>query len=406
MKSLKNLYCYGPGPSSSHTIGPMRAALHFKRLLNDLEFDQINVVLYGSLALTGKGHHTPDIIIETLNDYFIKVDFDYFSNVSHPNTMTFSAINGDEEILRRTYQSIGGGAIICLEDDKVQDADTYPFKNFEEIKQYLKDNNYQKISQIVYDFEDDDIKEYFEFIFSKMVESVDHGLSIQGQLQAGRNLFIDRNAKKIYEEALKANNNFEKRTAFLAAYAYAVGEENASQHMVVCAPTCGSSGVVPSIVYYLYHHCHIKKDKIISGLMTAGLVGDVFKQNATISGAVGGCQAEIGVAVCMATALLCDVYDLNIYQIEYGCELAMEHQLGLTCDPIDGFVVIPCIERGAVGAVRAYAAYLFAKVVSKARRNFVSLDDIVATMKITGSAIPNEYKETSVGGIAKVKETK
>lgn len=404
MKSLKNLYCYGPGPSSSHTIGPMRSALHFKKQLVGLEFDCIEVCLFGSLALTGKGHHTPDIILDVLKDYFVNLNFDYKSKLEHPNTLIFKAINKDEVILKRTYYSIGGGTILCLEDNSLKDDDIYPFADFNDIKNYMDKHQYTNLHQLVFDFEDKDIESYFEFIFDKMIESVNNGLNSHGQIQAGKTLFIDRNAPDIYKCASSLTNEMEKRVSFMSAYAYAVGEENASGHMVVTAPTCGSSGVIPSILYYLYHHLHFSKQKLIKGLMSAGIVGNVFKQNATISGAVGGCQAEIGVAVCMATALLCDVNNLNIYQIEYGCELAMEHQLGLTCDPIDGFVVIPCIERNAVGAVRSYEAFLFAKVISKARKNFVSLDEIVKTMNITGQALPREYKETSEGGIAKIRK--
>lgn len=406
MKSLKNLYCYGPGPSSSHTIGPMRAAEHFKNAVKNMTFDIIHVTLYGSLALTGKGHHTPDIISKTLKDYFNRVDFNYLADVEHPNKLTFEAILNDETVFKRTYYSIGGGTILCKEDTSLNDNDVYPFKNFEEIKQYLNEKHYASLSEIVLEFEGNDIYDYMSDIFNKMVKSIHDGLKETGKIQAGRDLFIDRNAARILQEAKTCTTNSEKRLTYLTAYAYAVGEENGSGHNVVTAPTCGSSGVVPAVVYYLYHHCHIGKDKLVKALMSAGLIGDLFKQNATISGAVGGCQAEIGVAVCMATAIFCDVYNLSIYQIEYGCELAMEHHLGLTCDPIDGFVVIPCVERNAVGAVRAHEAYLFAKVISKARKNFVSLDEIVATMRITGNAIPREYRETSEGGISKVKKNK
>lgn len=402
MKSLKNLYCYGPGPSSSHTIGPMRAALDFKNKIKNLEFDFIEVTLYGSLAFTGKGHHTPDIIINTLSDYFVNINFDFKNKVNHPNTLVFKAYLKDEEILSKTYESIGGGTIICKEDNNLQDKDIYPFKDFNELKEYAAKKGYKSLAYIVLDFEADDIESYFDFIFHKMIDSVENGLKNQGQIQAGKNLFINRNASDILRCAKNTNNDFEKRVAFISAYAYAVSEENASGNFIVTAPTCGSAGVIPSLVYYLYHHLHASKTNIIRGLMCAGLVGNVFKQNATISGAVGGCQAEIGVAVCMATAMLCDVFELDFYQMEYGCELAMEHHLGLTCDPIDGFVVIPCVERNAVGAIRAYEAYLFAKVISKARKNFVSLDDIVKTMNITGKALPAAYKETSKGGIAKI----
>jgi L-serine dehydratase len=255
---------------------------------------------------------------------------------------------------------------------------------------------------VCFDFEDKDIYQYMEYIFSKMISVIDHGLKQEGKLQAGRNLYVDKVAKAILKNAKKNKDRLERRVSLISAYAYAVGEENASGNFVVTSPTCGSSGVLPSIIYYLYKISKISKKELVFALMSAGLVGNLFKQNATISGAVGGCQAEIGVAVCMATVALCDAYKLNLYQLEYGCELAMEHQLGLTCDPIDGFVVIPCIERNAVGATRAVDAFIFAKCISGNRKNVVNLDDIISTMMLTGNALPESYRETSQGGLAKL----
>lgn len=401
MKSLKSLYVAGKGPSSSHTIGPSRACIHFLTCLKDKNVDSIKATLYGSFALTYKGHHTDKIIEEIFRDYDLNVAIDINTKTRHPNTLHLVAFLEDGTNIERTYESIGGGVILCLQDDSLKDNDVYPFKNFEEIKKYMKDNFLSSLYQIADKFEDD-LDSYLETIFDTMINSVNTGLNKEGKIQAGKTLFVDRSAKKILSNLKVENDKEESRTIKLSAYAYAVGEENSTGGTVVTAPTCGSSGIIPSIIYYLHHDLGASKKEIINGLKTAGIIGNIFKTNATISGAVGGCQAEIGVAVCMATALLGEIYGLDLYQIEYGCELAMEHHLGLTCDPIDGYVVIPCIERNAVGAIRAYEAYLFSKLVAPSRKNIVGLDDIVKTMLLTGKAIHSSYKETSRGGLAKL----
>lgn len=401
MKSLKSLFVSGKGPSSSHTIGPSRACIHFLNNIKEKNVTRIEATLFGSFALTYKGHHTDKVIEEILNDYPITFNIDINTKTRHPNTLLLKAFLSDESSYERTYESIGGGVILCLEDDSLNDNDIYPFENFEDIKTFIKTNNFHSLYQVA-DYFESNLDNYLSSIFDIMIESVDTGLNKEGEIQAGKTLFVTRSAKKILSNLRAENDKEESRTIKLSAYSYAVGEENATGGIVVTAPTCGSSGILPSIIYYLYKDLKISKNEILNGLKTAGIIGNVFKQNATISGAVGGCQAEIGVAVCMATALLCQIYGLDLYQIEYGCELAMEHHLGLTCDPIDGYVVIPCIERNAVGAIRAYEAYLFSKLVAPSRKNIVGLDDIVKTMLLTGKAIHSSYRETSRGGLAKL----
>ena len=402
MKSLKSLYVYGKGPSSSHTIGPYRACLHFLTHLDGVNFNRIEAILFGSFALTYKGHHTDKIIEEFLSGYNLKIKIDRETKTAHPNTMVLNALKDSDVVVSHTYESIGGGVIRCLETDDLKDEDIYPFEDFNQIKKHMEANNIKHLYELVDSFEEEDINCYMEKIFDAMIESVNVGLSKEGEIFAGKTLKVLRSAKSILSNLKDEHNTEEDRTIKLSAYAYAVGEENATGGNVVTAPTCGSSGIIPAIIYYLYNDLKMEKQQIINGMKTAGIIGNVFKQNATISGAVGGCQAEIGVAVCMASALLCEIYGLSLYQIEYGCELAMEHHLGLTCDPIDGYVVIPCIERNAVGAIRAYEAYLFSKVIAPSRKNFVCLDDIVKTMLITGKAIRSSYKETSRGGLAKL----
>lgn len=401
MKSLYSLYRIGPGPSSSHTIGPKIAAEDFLSHLVDV--DQIDVFLYASFALTGPGHKTDLIIKKVLKDYPTNIHFDIKEKSPHPNTVKFIGYKNNEPIIERTYLSIGGGELICLEDDSVESKDIYPFNNFTEIKQYLYENNITSLADFVYLYEKDDIKQYLGKILEAMFSSIEKGLSTEGKVQAGKNLFIDRVAPKLYQSQLNSSNK--DNTMLLASFAYAVSEENASGGELVTAPTCGSAGVLPAVLYYSYLSGK-SNSELIDALAVAGLVGNLFKQNATISGAVGGCQAEIGVAVCMASAALCHLDHLTIEQIEYAAELAMEHQLGLTCDPIDGFVAIPCIERNAVGAVRALESYTFAKWVSTNRKNVMSLDDIIETMKITGDGLSSDYKETSIGGISKIRNKK
>ncbi len=401
MKSLKNLYKCGPGPSSSHTIGPSLAAKHFKNKIKDLKYTNVVVTLYGSLALTGKGHRTDKIIESVFDNQNIEIKFDYKTEKNHPNVMDFFAFCNGELILKHTYYSLGGGSLDCDEDHTIMDQEVYPFKDFKAIKKYMLVNKMKHLYEIAYKFEPD-IYPYMYNILNEMLDSVKRGLEAKGQIQAGKTLYIDRSARMIYAHA-KKTVGFEKKVGLISSYAYAVSEENAAGGKVVTSPTCGSAGVLPAIMYYLYKNARINKKILTNALISAGIIGDLFKQNATISGAVGGCQAEIGVAVCMASVALSDIASLNLYQTEYGCELAMEHQLGLTCDPFDGFVVIPCIERNAVGAIRAYEAYLFAKCIAMNRKHLVGLDDIINTMMATGKEIPESLKETSKAGLAKLK---
>ncbi|MEG0977924.1 MAG: L-serine ammonia-lyase, iron-sulfur-dependent, subunit alpha [Bacilli bacterium] len=402
MRSLKELYIIGPGPSSSHTIGPFIAATQFKKLIEIYKIDKIVVTLYGSLSLTGRGHQTDKILIEALKEYKVQIVFNNTEIKAHPNTLKFSAYSSTHLIEERNYASVGGGSIVDIDGKKSNlKEETYPFKSNAEMLAYMETKGYKSYVDLVNEFEDKTIKEYLKSILSVMFDSVERGLTGVGQVRAGYNLLLDKVAGKIYSNALTINDQFERRSMLISSFAYAVLEENASGHLIVTAPTCGSSGVLASNLYYAYKYNNINIDLIVEGLMVAGVIGNLFKTNASISGAVHGCQAEIGVATSMTAAALSHIYGLSLYQIEYASELAMEHSLGLTCDPVDGFVAIPCIERNGVAALRAYEAYLYAKEISKLRHNSVSLDQIVHTMKITGEALSNDYKETSIGGISK-----
>ncbi|MFA6754942.1 MAG: L-serine ammonia-lyase, iron-sulfur-dependent, subunit alpha [Bacilli bacterium] len=397
MESIKSLFVIGPGPSSSHTIGPFNAALDFKKGLD--EKYKIKVILYGSLALTGKGHLTDKIIKKVFEGYDINIDFNFTNlELKHPNTLSFTAYLNDSIVKEKTYYSVGGGEIVTSLNYK-QDKGVYDFKNFNDIKKYLQENN-KSLVDIVNDNEDKDINEYLTKVLHTMFNVIERNLSLEGFLPGQLN--TKRVASKIYENALKIKDIEEQRIMLLTAFAYATAEGNASGDIVVTAPTCGSAGILPSILYYESLYNKISEEKLINALKIAGIIGDICKQNASISGAVLGCQAEVGVATAMTAGALSFIHDLSIYQIEYSSEVALEHFLGLTCDPVDGYVQIPCIERNGIGSLRAYVSYLYAKNIAPYRKNRVSFDDVVEAMQITGESLSKDYKETAIGGLAKI----
>lgn len=399
MESLKELYRFGPGPSSSHTIGPKRALLKFiEKYPNATSY---GVILYGSLALTGKGHLTDYILQKTSSPKMCKVTFDIKSEVEHPNTMDLIAYENDLEMARLRAFSLGGGRI-AFQDEKVSETvDVFPFNSMKEIKEELIKRNID-LPTLVYQY-DCGIKSYLSEVLDRMFECVERGLNATGIIPG--KLKLEKVAKDLYLEALNLDvsekNSSERTKLLVTSYAYAVSEENASGGEIVTAPTCGASGVVPAILYYFYKHQGVKKDKLIDALAVGGVFGNLVKTNASISGAVGGCQAEIGTACSMAASMAAYIFDLNIHQIEYASEVAMEHHLGLTCDPVLGYVQIPCIERNGVAALRAYDAAIYGRYISKYRRNRVSFDDVIEVMKETGDHLKQDYKETSLGGLAK-----
>lgn len=398
MESIKRIFKVGPGPSSSHTIGPFNAALDFLNKVNS-NFDHIEVHLYGSLALTGKGHGTDTILLKAFKDYKTEIIFHYtFEGIDHPNTIDFIAFNKEKIIKKSRYYSIGGGDFSTSLKNEAEYL--YSFKTFNGLKNYIKVKNISDIARVVDDFEGESINDFLSVIFDKMVEEIEKSLQIEGILP-GR-LHLKRVAKELFEKANDILDPLEKVMMLISSFAYSVSEANASGEMIVTAPTCGSCAVLPSVLYYFYKYKNFKKEKLIDGLKVAGIVGNIIKNNASISGAMHGCQAEIGSACAMAAAFLCYINDLNLYQIEYGAEIALEHFLGLTCDPVDGYVQIPCIERNGIGALRALECYLYAKDISIFRKNLVSFDGVVDAMKITGESLSKEYKETSIGGLAKI----
>lgn len=395
MKSIKELYKIGNGPSSSHTMVPKKAALLLKEKYPTADLYQI--ILYGSLAFTGKGHLTDKIILEALKPSNVEIIFNKETKeLKHPNTMDLIALKNKEELGKFRAYSIGGGSIQIEGDDFQEEKDIYDFTTYTDIKNNCKEKNISLL-EYVYTQEDKDLSEYLKTVWQTMKKTLEEGLEQEG-LIPGR-LKIPKKAKTLYSKELEKETAELKRTRLLTAYAYATSEQNASGGMIVTAPTCGASGVLPAVLYYLYKQENVNEAKILEGLAIAGLIGNLVKTNASISGAECGCQAEIGTACSMAAAAYAYIKGYSIDVIECAAEIAMEHHLGLTCDPIYGYVQIPCIERNAVAAIRAIDSANMASLLYKDSK--ISFDLVVETMYETGKDLGSHYRETSKGGLAK-----
>ena len=390
MESLKELYRIGPGPSSSHTLAVRNACLYYLKAFPS--FDEYKVILYGSLALTGKGHMSDKIIKETFKNKKINIEFNNDIYDEMPNTMVFSDVDDKNKMV---IYSTGGGAIKVKGQSDIVDKNIYPFNSLKEINDYCLENKIDYVG-FTYKFEKD-IKEYLLVVVRQMLLEIENGLSKEGFLPGP--LGLKRVACSLNKEASKCKKEDIKEKLLLSSYAYAAMEENACGNMVVTAPTLGSCGVLSSILRR-YYDKGFSLDKLADALAVAGLFGNLVKTNATISGAVGGCQAEIGTACSMAAAFASYMEDLPLKAIECAAEIAMEHNLGLTCDPVGGYVQVPCIERNGIGALRSLDCMLYAKYLSHIKDNKVDFDMIVKTMNYTGQKIAMELKETSLGGLA------
>jgi len=394
MQSLKELFRIGMGPSSSHTMGPRKAAEVFGGKFPHA--DQYQVTLYGSLAATGKGHCTDFAIIDVLGNQKTQIIWNPEVCLPfHPNGMLFKALNADGKLLGEwTVFSVGGGAL-REESTVAADSPVYPFTNFAEIITWAQSSG-RPISDAAMEFEPH-IADYLAEVWYTMKRAIEVGLNEEGVLRGG--LHLQRKAYSFFAKArtLKAGAN---RTGLLSAYALAVSEQNAACGIVVTAPTCGSCGVVPAVLRYLQEELSCSDAHIIRALAVAGLIGNTAKRNGSISGAEVGCQGEIGVACAMASGAACSLLGGTPAQIEYAAEIGLEHFLGLTCDPVLGLVQIPCIERNAVAASRALMAAEYALLTDGLHR--VSYDTVVKTMLVTGHDIPSLYRETSNGGLAKL----
>ena len=439
--SVFELFKIGPGPSSSHTIGPMKAAKDFLNRIQNFTSKNLNlkITLYGSLAATGLGHGTDRAILAGLlnkspeecepewfgnlfNDknkiYKISLSnselyFNYSNiifergrfNFPHPNTIIFQLLEKENILLEEEYYSIGGGFIIRKNEveNKTSKNIKFKFSNMEELESELSKNNLSlpeliienEISQS--DLKREEIFLKMDRIINFMINAVDRGLKTEGVLPGSINLH--RKAPSIFRKAKENINKEEKFLIYLNAYCEAASEENAAGNIVVTAPTSGASGVIPGVLYFLKNHKNISTEKIREGMFVAAAIGFLVKHNASISGAEMGCMGEIGTASAMGAAIFAHCFGENIEVIESAAEIAIEHHLGMTCDPIGGYVQIPCIERNAMGAVKAFNAYLLASTGNKSYQK-ISLDNVIKVMKVTGDEMSKKYKETSEAGLA------
>ncbi|MGM9790036.1 MAG: L-serine ammonia-lyase [Candidatus Cryptobacteroides sp.] len=397
MKSLKELYRIGRGPSSSHTMGPMRAAKIFRS--EHPEAVSFKVTLYGSLAATGKGHMTDASIIDELEPV-APVEIIWEPSVFlpfHPNGMNFKALDIEGNVSGDwTVYSVGGGALSeGIENDRFATEEVYGLDKLTDIMHWCEDNG-RSYWEYVGECEGPEIWDYLNEAWKAMQDAVERGIDHEGVLPGPLNLA--RKAPTYYVKATGYKKSLQTR-GLVYAYALAVSEENASGGQIVTAPTCGASGVVPAVLYHLYKGHEFTDKRILHAMATAGIIGNVVKQNASISGADVGCQGEVGVACAMAAAAACQLFGGSPSQIEYSAEMALEHHLGMTCDPVCGLVQIPCIERNAFAATRALDANLYAAFSDGKHR--VSFDKVVDVLRQTGHDIPSLYKETSEGGLAK-----
>lgn len=395
MQSLKELYKVGKGPSSSHTLAPERACLLFTKVFGT--FPYYEAELFGSLSLTGKGHAT-DAVIENTLPGETKIIFSLETKEEFPNGFYIRAYDTNHELQHSwTVFSLGGGSIQIKEYHLDWDSEVYKENSYKEISEVLSRKNISLLDYI-YAYEPE-LKEHLKMIVRAELDCVEKGLNTEGLLPGKLNLL--RSAKELYESSLNTSSVEESRRLKMMAYAYAASEENGAGHTCVTAPTLGACGVIASMVNYYIRDCHFSMDKVSDALAVGGIFGNLIKQNASISGATAGCQAEIGAAVSMASASICYLENQDLKAIEYAAEIGMEHNLGLTCDPVMGYVLIPCIERNAMGILRSYDAALLSKHMSNIKEHLVSFDMVVKTMKETGSQIPITLKETSQGGLAK-----
>ena len=399
MKSIREIYKIGKGPSSSHTMGPERAAKLFRG--ENPQADAFRVILYGSLSKTGVGHGTDRVLRETLAPLPTRILFsDEDLPDAHPNTLDFIALKDGQEISRLRVESIGGGDIRIPGRPADDSEEIYIEHSFAEIADFCKWRYITTLSDYVELNEGPDIWDFLLTVWKTMKQSIEDGLNATGILPGGLN--VQRKASYLYNKTggcdAPALREFQK----IAAYAYAVAEQNADNGTIVTAPTCGACGVLPAVLKYIQDTKGYSDETICRGLATAGIIGNLTKSNASISGAECGCQAEIGTACSMAAAALAELYGQNLDQVEYAAEVAMEHHLGLTCDPICGLVQIPCIERNAVAAMRAMNACNLSYFLTGSRN--ISYDMVCRAMHETGINLNRRFRETSEGGLAKIYE--
>ena len=397
MKSIREIYKIGKGPSSSHTMGPERAAKLFREKYPNA--DAFQVILYGSLSKTGIGHGTDRVVRQVLAPQPTEVIFsaEELKN-AHPNTMDLIALSAGAELGRLRIESVGGGDIRIPGSKEIESEEVYIEHSFAEIADFCKWRYIHRLSDYVELNEGPEIWDFLMDVWQTMKRAIDEGLSASGTLPGGLN--VRRKAKELYDQKLETNEPALREFQLIAAFAYAVAEQNADNGTIVTAPTCGACGVLPAVLKYAQITKGFTDQEICRGLAAAGIIGNLTKRNASISGAECGCQAEIGTACSMAAAALAELYKQDLDQVEYAAEVAMEHHLGLTCDPICGLVQIPCIERNAVAAMRAMNACNLSYFLTGSRN--ISYDMVCRAMHETGINLNHRFRETSEGGLAKL----
>lgn len=405
MQSIREIYKIGSGPSSSHTMGPERAIKVLKKYYKNA--DLFKITLYGSLALTGKGHGTDTVIEKTCAPVKCEIVFNESTPTDvHPNTMDVEISENGKVVKTERVYSVGGGAVVFENkdfnhEDKYTDDNIYPLNSYTEIAEYCHSHNI-RLWQYAVICEGPDIMDYLSKVWEQMKRTIHVGLTTSGTLPGI--LKTQRRAQILYNKRHIDESAQTRENRLVSAYAFATSEQNAAGGTIVTAPTCGACGVVPAVLKYMQEMRRFTDEQIIRALAAGGIIGNLIKKNASISGAECGCQAEIGSACSMAAAALAELFEMGLGQIEYAAEVAMEHHLGLTCDPIAGLVQIPCIERNAVAAMRAINAMSLANFLADMRK--ISFDTIVKTMYNTGKDLLNSYRETSSGGLAKYYEIK
>lgn len=443
--SVFELLKIGPGPSSSHTIGPMKAGRDFHLLLRGMapelldRAERLQILLHGSLAATGKGHGTdravlaglmghdpedcpPDILdaihLDTHTPLFLEIGsqrlpfhktdlifHDGATDFPYSNTMIIRLTGPQGTILEREYYSVGGGFIQWKGGQEPPRGNPrYPYENAAQLTKLLRKHRLAlpdlmlANERAVTGRTEGEINDRLDRIIAAMEDAVRRGLQNEGYLPGP--IRLHRKGPLFFQRARRMFRSAERLLVYLCAYAFAAAEENAAGHLVVTAPTCGSAGVIPALVYLLRRHGKVPLGKVRRALLGSAAVGFIAKHNASISGAEVGCQGEIGVAASMGAALVALANDADARIAENAAETALEHHLGMTCDPVQGYVQIPCIERNAMGAVKAYTSYLIARE-GVPEWHLVSLDKAVAAMNMTGRDMPFQYRETSLGGLAR-----
>jgi L-serine dehydratase len=377
-------------------MGPAYAAARFLEAHRDA--DKLQAILYGSLAKTGKGHGTDRAICEIFSQVEHEILFDCETPTTiHPNTVTFVAFKDGCEVGRQNFYSIGGGDIRTDGEEALPEKDVYEENRFSVIAEYCKTHNI-RLSDYVFQREDAGFREFLFTVWHTMQNAIGEGLSKTGTLPGG--LDVERKAQFLHSQKHIDESPQTRENRLVCSYAFAVSEQNAACGSIVTAPTCGSCGILPAVLKYVSEKRGFDEVEILHALATAGLMGNLIKTNASISGAECGCQAEVGSACAMASAGLGELYGMALGQIEYAAEVALEHHLGLTCDLIRGLVQIPCIERNAVAAMRAINAVNLANFLTDSRK--ISFDTVVKTMYETGRDLSHRYRETSEGGLAKL----